>query len=252
MPLEILTQKHITAEETKARPTYKGKRIPVADVVAQRKVTVNSPIPAKVPVVHNFQHDLESIWWILLCTVTARPQHTGAHAWSRKVFRNTCDVSLERHNALITGDPELQTLVDPTLQEIIVNIDLLRTHLLGLYKERAQNPLLHHVEPYTYISALFSAIFDDMEKTRSVWGKTPLLTDYSVYDTVGPGELIPYVDSSDSSSNTVSTDDETGTSDAPQAPLHSKRPRTTSNVEDDIDDDRRSYPSSTSGKRSRH
>src|SRR5688572_15068154 len=49
----------------------------------------------------NFQHDVESIWWLLIYTATARVDHQLSNEFSRKVFLPTMELGSYRLVCLI-------------------------------------------------------------------------------------------------------------------------------------------------------
>lgn len=44
----------------------------------------------------NFQHDLESVWWLLLWIVTRGVEHSDSHQFARRVFSNQTRPSQNR------------------------------------------------------------------------------------------------------------------------------------------------------------
>lgn len=121
-PFEIINQRHLLN-------FVRGEVNPAASMAAQLNLREESPeyarykifsrfgtrtksiplsftenTPEKKTVVrYNFQHDLESIWWIALYFITALVNYEVSQTYSRQVFRHTleaADLGM-RHNVLL-------------------------------------------------------------------------------------------------------------------------------------------------------
>lgn len=106
--------------------------------VKKAKRAVFAQAPSTTRVIHNFQHDLESLWWILPWTVTCRIDSDAAFAYGRPIFVNQTDPSEARRNCFIAESilGELETFLplqkteeEVTFAEIIDSLrDLMNDH----------------------------------------------------------------------------------------------------------------------------
>lgn len=62
------------------------------------------PTGTPYPVVYNFQHDLESLWWIALWILTARVDHPASQLYAQLIFINGLQCSNERANVFTRED----------------------------------------------------------------------------------------------------------------------------------------------------
>ncbi|PPQ75003.1 hypothetical protein CVT25_005806 [Psilocybe cyanescens] len=90
MPLEVMLKYYLYSADTIRKMKVVRKRksaFDMVDMAEERASTCLTQGPTRA-VVHNFQHDLESLWWILLWTVTCRIDSDAAFAYGRTVFVN--------------------------------------------------------------------------------------------------------------------------------------------------------------------
>ncbi|KAG8989033.1 hypothetical protein FRB90_002440 [Tulasnella sp. 427] len=102
--------------------------------------------PSHVPVIHNFQHDVESVFWVILWTLLARlpsdaSREKSAHFHSElsQILQHTGDCSSQRET-LFTRPNELchllTTWLYPKLGRLIHGLDLFRAFLCSTYLSR--------------------------------------------------------------------------------------------------------------------
>ena len=60
-----------------------------------------APPPPRIPVLHNYLHDLEAIYWTGLWIITSRVNHEPSLTWGLKIFRHTLTLPPERLQAFI-------------------------------------------------------------------------------------------------------------------------------------------------------
>lgn len=97
MPYEILGLEYIWIPEP---PTEEPTdEIEILDITALAADSSPLAPPKRPNVVHNFQHDCESLWWLLLWTMTSRSRHKSAQTFGNSIFRNTMTLSPERRFA---------------------------------------------------------------------------------------------------------------------------------------------------------
>lgn len=114
------------------------------------------------PVTYNYQHDLESIWWIALWFITSRVNHDESRQQLPRVFRNPFTTATERIHTL--RNPEL--LCNKLRAEVRGDIgwfmDFLGRMLYHEYIERAVFGKLDSPNSYSHIHTVFNAAFEDI------------------------------------------------------------------------------------------
>ncbi|EAU89706.2 other/FunK1 protein kinase [Coprinopsis cinerea okayama7 len=147
--------------------------------------------PNKLPVIHNYQHDLESLWWIILWAITMRVKQSlqranllfreaNAHA-RRGVF--TDEDSIEDHEQVYPCFPVLLCL-----SGFVEQLDLLRIYFESEYISRNRGNKQQDIGTYSLIvSEGFWNFFEGIKGSRKVWGDLPLLTDTEL----APGTTAP-------------------------------------------------------------
>jgi len=90
------------------------------------------------PMVHNFRHDVECVWWIMLWTPTGRVDHDLAKNFSNAVFQTTLTLSPIRHHAFNSGYTEskkdLEDVLPPSLSRFAQWMVLMRRDLVNHYE----------------------------------------------------------------------------------------------------------------------
>ncbi len=105
MPVEIMMQRlfaqqHAQVDSDSLRESILAKR---KSILAKRE---NLSAGNKVGnVIHNPQHDLESLWWLFLWSITARVNNVQSREFVKKIFVNNTDDSRSRESCLQTPAP---------------------------------------------------------------------------------------------------------------------------------------------------
>ncbi|KAF5316058.1 hypothetical protein D9619_006112 [Psilocybe cf. subviscida] len=139
--------------------------------------TVDIP-PRGAVVSYNFQHDLESVWWIALYFITAGVGHIPSSRYAAKIFTDGLTPMRDRAEAFRynIGDPLMAVLL-PSLQAAFVDtMDDLREELYTHYVARALFGQLDVPESYAQIHAIFATEFDRLlnANTRN-WKQTKIV-----------------------------------------------------------------------------
>jgi len=127
------------------------------------------------PVVHNFQHDVESVWWITLWTLTGRVDHVEAKNYANAVFQTTLTPSSSRRQVLLSTETTFQTVLEsvlpPSLSSFVPWMVLLRRRLLQHYDRHTQNHDLFVKGSYGRFHTAFQTGFspDILEAIGSGW-----------------------------------------------------------------------------------
>lgn len=115
-------------------------------------------------VVPNFQHDLESIWWLTVYTVTARVAHKPSVEFAGKIFEHT--IELGHHRAVFLEKNNLKSFakrLHPDIDTIAGYLEFLRKKLFSQYEVRNEKRLkgdtAEDMESYAYIHSEFSLTF---------------------------------------------------------------------------------------------
>ncbi|KAF4623621.1 hypothetical protein D9613_001484 [Agrocybe pediades] len=119
--------------------------------------------PAKMHVTHNFQHELESLWWIILYELTARIYHRLSMEYAETIFKNTVAPISARMNAIHNPiDDKLNEVLAETAKLFIDPVERLRWALMVEYKEREEAAQLENPESYIVIHDVFKRCLDEL------------------------------------------------------------------------------------------
>ncbi|KAG2019863.1 other/FunK1 protein kinase, variant 2 [Coprinopsis cinerea AmutBmut pab1-1] len=174
MACEILTGKLITSAAAR-EPTLKRGGI-------RRNKVVNISI-----VFHTYQHDLESIWWILFWKITMRIKQVLPRAVPEQYFKNVIsrahasyrnDLFVSRQE--LAEDNDLCKSLPPTLKDsdFLYSLDALRNEFEVEYSNRNIAGKQREVGTYSVIiSKAFWKFFEGIKDTRGEWGSLPLIVD---------------------------------------------------------------------------
>jgi len=135
------------------------------------------------PIVHNPQHDIESVWWITLWSLTGRVDHLEAEEYASAVFQISPRSSASRRRVLLSSDATfqytLESVLPPSLSPFVRWMVLLRKRLLYHYSQRAYNNDLFVKGSYgrlhTSIHNFFSPTI--LEAVGSDWQSVELVVD---------------------------------------------------------------------------
>lgn len=154
----------------------------VEEVEARRGVRAPT-----LEVIPNFQHDLESIWWLTVYSVTARVDHPPSNQFAWEIFKHT--TGLGHRRAVFLKEPITRSFaktLHPNISTIWVLLEPLRRGLLDEYKERNEKRLLDatnkgsDMESYLKIHNSFYTVFKAMVEIYTakpkVW-KQPLMNE---------------------------------------------------------------------------
>ena len=133
------------------------------------------------PIVHNFQHDVESLWWITLYTLTGRVKHLEANKYANAVFQTTLTLNASRHDALLSDDTtfrkRLVSVLPPSLSSLVPWILLLRRRLLYHYQQHALHNNIFVKGSYGPFHTSIQKVFSPrtLEATGSDWHSMELV-----------------------------------------------------------------------------
>ncbi|KAF4623317.1 hypothetical protein D9613_001526 [Agrocybe pediades] len=114
-------------------------------------------------VIHNFQHELESLWWIILYELTARIMHLSSNNYAKTIFQNTVMPTTARTHALrYSIDTKLKQTLPEFAKLFIDPVEQLRRALLQEYKKREQNARVYKPESYISIHRTFKTYLNHL------------------------------------------------------------------------------------------
>ncbi|KAG2008965.1 other/FunK1 protein kinase [Coprinopsis cinerea AmutBmut pab1-1] len=133
------------------------------------------------PVKHNYQHDLESIWWMFLWLGSARVKRSLSRSFAKGLFQAGAATGVTTQNrvkgrlvtlanSLNLDDEFLQSLPDEMKPSFISGLETLRCALHTAYIQRNVEGRQNDLETYSYImSKAFHRFFRKIEKSRDKW-----------------------------------------------------------------------------------
>ncbi|KAF6759410.1 hypothetical protein DFP72DRAFT_885107 [Ephemerocybe angulata] len=121
--------------------------------------------------IHDFQHDLESIWWIWLWIITCR---VAGWQYSRELVAGIfVDVArpgdLRREEAFGMGIPGLDVYIHEALKSFPPIIDRVRDRLVDLMIMHVQRPAEANFERFSEGHMLLKQGLEDLNATKSTW-----------------------------------------------------------------------------------
>ncbi|KAG2009008.1 other/FunK1 protein kinase [Coprinopsis cinerea AmutBmut pab1-1] len=139
-----------------------------------------------LPIVHNYQHDLESIFWILLWLISMRVNETLPRVFGKMYFQQRVDSNYAalRHRALTHSlfyHLELMKSLPQPLRccTFFNHLDSLRDDLHLQYVARNRDKMCDDLASYSWmVSHGINAFFDDVEAIRSEWAHVELMVDW--------------------------------------------------------------------------
>ncbi|TFY65936.1 hypothetical protein EVG20_g5161 [Dentipellis fragilis] len=126
MPIEIQRQGHI----------YRPRKAVELEELPSRSTIEQSKSPRMI---HNFEHDLESLFWVLLWTITVRAGNESTRRHVARIFQQDSHCSREREEVITAGNElvgELEELVPQELKEFLGTIDVFSYVLMNGYLTR--------------------------------------------------------------------------------------------------------------------
>jgi hypothetical protein len=177
MPHEILNLDTLYSSEQEEVLSSKPQR--PSDLAAWFAAS-DTPVTQKQKqaIIYNFQHDLESIWWIFVWTATSRVAHEPSINFANKIFKNTTTLSKERADCMIKGIfGPLNDCLEPSLRGLALPLDKLRKLMFAHYVRRAKKDEIYDLGSYTEVHYAFASFFQGIKLSRATWGGTLLETD---------------------------------------------------------------------------
>lgn len=125
-----------------------------------------------VPVmVHTYQHDVESLWWLQLWIIMCKVDHAPSAIAAEPVFREHGAPTTERLNAFQSAGAfdVLRNSIKPELASVATALGNLRIMLLRFYRTRPFSDIGKD-SAYGMILSGHHRLFKTIEGKRGVWG----------------------------------------------------------------------------------
>ncbi|KAH9487297.1 hypothetical protein JR316_0001367 [Psilocybe cubensis] len=184
MPIEIMQEFYIynridnknDIEFAIRDPSLFVAKQQLAQLGARRKNTSQNDMSCN-SVIYNFQHDLESLWWVLVWSLTARVSHQPSRTWANEVFQHDVVPTSERIRFLrASSSITLEDIMLPSISFMHLMVDYIRSAMNIAYSERARDDTLRDTLSYAIIVDRFHFCFKLLESVAgSAWEETPLV-----------------------------------------------------------------------------
>jgi len=174
MPHEILSRSYL-ADSLKGRRTEEEiEAIDLQQEHSNRNRSLpGTPCdvePTHQYVVHNFQHDLESLWWIILWTLTHRTKYAEARQYAKKIFQNTIILSDARSQAFRHSiRNNLKVCLAPELHAFVDIMEILRAAMWNKSMDRGEQDLHFDVNSYAFVHIQFQTRFEQLLSRQASW-----------------------------------------------------------------------------------
>lgn len=155
-------------------------------------------MPTKLIVLHNPQHDLESLLWPVVWAITLQTLDAPWQELGSKIFT----IILSQHRKLFfTSDMDtiLRVHLEPPTQTFAFPVNQLRKAMNVHYKRREKNGELYQLGSFAEIRSIFVGFFKSLAKSRLEWASTPLNNEY-------PSEFFRKVNAGNQKDSTASSD----------------------------------------------
>ncbi|PPQ83635.1 hypothetical protein CVT24_005369 [Panaeolus cyanescens] len=152
MPVEIALQMYCIAHPAKKSNKYGDNY--------DDEVSPPPPTSSPSPIQYNPQHDLESVWWVLLYIVTSCVYHPPSLTYAAKYFGY--NETANRHHLIVSGNPVLFSTFMPELGAFAMRLPEVASTMYDLYTQRngdqnAQKPDAYagiHIHFYNTLATL--------------------------------------------------------------------------------------------------
>ncbi|KAF9556343.1 hypothetical protein CPC08DRAFT_820547 [Agrocybe pediades] len=131
--------------------------------------------PMDGPVVYNYQHDLESVWWLLLWTLVDRIPNWASYVYSQGIFQNSMVPSVERYTAFTASIAHnLRMNLKPSVSDFAAHMEQMRELLFNACILREQKNRLDDRNSYVAIHENIYELFRLIHEDNTTWADEPL------------------------------------------------------------------------------
>ncbi|KAF8636189.1 hypothetical protein AX17_003677 [Amanita inopinata Kibby_2008] len=134
-------------------------------------------ITGSPPIQYNFQHDLESLWWILLWTVTRGIDHEPSRTFASETFCNTLKAPATRVKVFRDSKylmDRLERFLHLSVQDFIPSLVIALTNLRTAYYIREMNEELYDIGSYSEAYSTMDIIPETLKNIAAAPGKLEL------------------------------------------------------------------------------
>lgn len=145
--------------------------------VLQLPVLVNREPLARDYVSHNYQHDLESLWWIAIYFITGGVGHKPSENQAREIFHNhpTAKIRAPWFRDSLFGNL-MQCLRLELATYLLGPLEMLRISMLEEYVQRVIFREMNVHESYSSIHAAFAEQLDViLDNVHDEWKRLPII-----------------------------------------------------------------------------
>ncbi|KAG2008905.1 other/FunK1 protein kinase, variant 2 [Coprinopsis cinerea AmutBmut pab1-1] len=144
------------------------------------------PIYPKKPVIHNYQHDLEAIWWIALWLICMRINQPLPRSFGNEHFQHNVGRTYSDIRSCLFADPFslgsysslTQSLPPPLRSTFLSSLDALRNNLYVEYVSRNKEGKQDDPGTYSWIASEgFTLFIESIRGCRDEWAKIPLMVE---------------------------------------------------------------------------
>ncbi|RXW17139.1 hypothetical protein EST38_g8714 [Candolleomyces aberdarensis] len=127
------------------------------------------------PVTHNFQHDVEAIFWIVLWVITLRVGYKPSADYAQPAFQRSMTLSDYRTRMFLNNSSEgLRECLLAPLKSLTTTIWVIRGVLCCEAYRRGKDQSWFQPESYSQIHAIVGLALHNQLKYPSDWAKVPL------------------------------------------------------------------------------
>ncbi|EAU89820.2 other/FunK1 protein kinase [Coprinopsis cinerea okayama7 len=172
MPCEIQCQKYMVLAAQPGR-LEGGAKVPANNLRG-------------LPILHTFQHDFESAWWITLWLCSARvnqddlPKNFAGEMFLQDTSVNHGKTRMRVLDESLADNEDLMDSLPPSLQTdggFLEKLDILRSNLSSEFKRRNMARAHDDIGSYSWIIGNFMTFFDEISYSRDQWSSIKLLVE---------------------------------------------------------------------------
>ncbi|RXW11591.1 hypothetical protein EST38_g14264, partial [Candolleomyces aberdarensis] len=142
---------------------------------------------ATPPVRHNYQHDVESVFWIALWIVTVRVNHKKSMEYGRKIFPRRGGLPTDRHKAFVQPiEKSLAACLHEQLLPLAKTLEIFRQKLHASAELRGEKLGWHDPGSYAFIIGLAGGLLTGVLKSPADWHRVKLAVSNSKNQLLAP------------------------------------------------------------------
>uniref|UniRef100_A0A8H8CEK6 Fungal-type protein kinase domain-containing protein n=1 Tax=Psilocybe cubensis TaxID=181762 RepID=A0A8H8CEK6_PSICU len=176
MPLEIMLSSYLFSPShdntmSAQKEFAVARQLSVKERLAELTLQLQNPTttPPQKGVAHNFQHDLESMWWMLLWNICCRLDPTQStkslQDFGKAIFINDIKPTDARIHCITAPFGKTVTPKAPkSILSVVTSLSLLSGELYQNYVDRGRNGAYNDVGSYAQIHSIFFETFKALDE----------------------------------------------------------------------------------------